>query len=303
MAIRKKTLLTIILVCLGLAVVMVTGAGIYYFRPSKRVVRHYHRGLIYSRQGKFPAAIFELKAALAIDPDHQTVHFQLAKAYAGNKNTEESIRHLKVILTKWPGYVDALDLLAQLYFVQKKDQQALETCEEILKKQPEHASATLQRGRIYWRTKKYKKAESDFKKVIQLKPKLAGAYLYLSGLYWEQERRFDALAVLNSHLQKVDADHFAVRLQLAEYYLDLQKFKKALQEYRALKKKYPQALVIDPGLAFTAAFPGESRRGPDRSRKSAGQPRQQTARSQAKVHAFLHARGRIVAQEEIYRSQ
>ena len=252
----KKKIIIAVLVLILLAG---SALAINYLRPEKQMARHYAKGLIYLRNGRYAAAILQFKAAMAIDPDQREIRLHLAKSYIGNGEPDKALPHLKHLLAKSPTYIQAHPLLIKIYLGQKKFQQALDVCNDFARLAPKNATPLHLRGMMHWALNQKELAEKQFTQAIAIDRSQPQSYLSLSQLYWQMRRHSEATAILEKYLKKVDPTNFAVRQQLAEQYLKLKKVSQAVHEFTYLRQKQPKSMpLIAPTFSLALLLSGRN---------------------------------------------
>lgn len=241
----RKLILGILLVI----VFMVTLLLVNYFRPEKRKIRHYTRGIIYAKQGNMGSAIKEFRFALSIAPLSHDIRFALAKAYAAIDNKEETKKQLQQILVNLPSHSKACQALVNIYREEKDYPKALEHCLRFLKKTPQDVPVLNSYGLVLSRMGQKEKSEQAFQKAILLDPQNSDAHLHLARLYWNTKREKTAINLAQLYLAK-QPDNYDLRLQLGRFFQAQKKNKEAVEQFSYLYKTNPD--FINKGAPYLA---------------------------------------------------
>ncbi len=220
-----------------------------YFRPEKRKLRHYTRGIIYAKQGNMGSAIQEFRFALSIAPLSHDIRFALAKAYAAIENNEETKKQLQQILVAQPSHSKACQALVNIYREEKDYPKALEYCLHFFKTTPQDVPILNVYGLVLSQIGQKEKSEQAFQKAISLDPENSDAHLHLSRLYWNTQREKAAINLAHLYLAK-QPDNYDLRLQLGRFLQAQKKNKEAVEQFSYLYKTNPD--FVNKGAPYLA---------------------------------------------------
>lgn len=240
----------IVLAIIALLIVSVSVLAVQYLRPSKRLARYYAKGYLYLQQGKFSPAIKEFKQALAIDPKHGEVHFQLANAYLANEQKDSAIDELEKTIGCVPDHAKAYELLIEIITrdavsTEKKEikderfQKALSYCDKLIEVKPTNIHFWNVRARTLFIMGETKKAELDLEKAISISPKESESYVTLSQVYMATQRSKEGLALLEKYIAEINQTDFDARFALGNDYLNMREYKQAIKHLRYLYENKP----------------------------------------------------------------
>ena len=236
-------------------------------------------GFIYSRTGKYEAAVKELERALKIEPLNSDAHRLIADAYIKlNKLSYAEETYRKAIELK-PGYWDnyyrlglfylrtgsldkaekylqkAVELsplnyrlyrdLGTAYFLMERFQKAISAYSRSIDIEPNSASYS-NLGVLYSDQKDYRKASKNFEKALELNNRqyvlwgnLAVCYSHLSDERHKSKLTFEKAIQLAEQKLKVNPNDARVMTSLADYYIRVGQSEKSGSLIR-------RALILSP---------------------------------------------------------
>lgn len=162
-------------------------------------------GLLYREKKEYREAIDILSNLLKIESNNLMGNYYLAKIYIQTKSYDEAEELLKKVLNIKPSFDPALTDLALLYEIQKDDKKSVEFFSDFIESNPSDTTARLHFGKILFRQDKYTEAAEEFRIIL-----------------------------------KEDRSHIEARYSLGlAYYFDGKDYKKAIDEFLTILKKYP----------------------------------------------------------------
>lgn len=203
--------------------------------PNFRIVAYFDRAVSEKYQQKPDAAIADLSAALAIDPDYSDAYSARADLYYGQRKYALALADYSRVIASKPSWITGYIDRAAVYQDQGNLDAAISDLTYGISKNPGSAQAYQARGRAYQLQRQFVKAMSDFDKVVTLYPNESGGHLD-RGITYE-----------------FTGDHKAAQRQLREaldlnptgydahYYLGLTQW--GLGQYAEARKSF--ALYID----------------------------------------------------------
>ncbi|BBM85081.1 tetratricopeptide repeat protein [Candidatus Uabimicrobium amorphum] len=233
---RKKIILSIV----SLLLIAIAGLTINYFRPIKRIARHYDKGLLYVQRAQHQAAIREFKAALAIQPN-LNIQLSLAKAYVSNENFDKAQQELENIIGTDKNFKFAYTTLAGLFLQQQQYANGLEVVNRFLEVKSDSVPILNLKARILLAQKKPNLAKEALLKAKKLDPKQDETHSNLATAEWQAENKNAAIQVLEEYINAFPKN-VSLRLQLASYYFNIQDQLKAIENFKILQdngKKIP----------------------------------------------------------------
>ena len=125
---------------------------------------HQLRAEGYALRGKFPDALKEFEAALALRPNEPELHEALGELYLDNNKFESARAELEQTLSIDAERTHALYLIGRIYVVQKENEKAVPYLERALRIQPDMPEANSLLGTAYLRLGQYANAVSRLEK-------------------------------------------------------------------------------------------------------------------------------------------
>lgn len=183
-----------------------------YFHPI--AASHFIRGCLYDFQGDYNSALLEFNEALLFDSSSVTIYNKIAEQYIKLKKFEHAEKILDVAINKHPRDLESYRLLAALKnHLQKTDE-----------------------------------TEAIFYKMLELDPSdIETRYNLITLLVKKNE----PMLVVKQYEQilKIQGDNPELQLQIANIYLDNEKYKQANDVFLDFLKKYPDDERAYLGLA------------------------------------------------------
>lgn len=233
---RKKIFLGIA----TLFIIAIVGLTVNYFRPIKRIARHYDKGLLYVQRAQYQAAIREFKAALAISPN-LNVQLALAKTYVSNENFDQAEQELENIIEADKNFKFAYIALARLFLQQQKYVQGLQAVNRFLAIKDSLDILNL-KARILIAQQKPDLAKQVLLHAKELNPGDDETHSHLATAEWQAGNKDIAIEALEEYVATFP-ENVSLRLQLASYYFDVKDQLKAIEHFKILQdngKRIPQ---------------------------------------------------------------
>jgi tetratricopeptide (TPR) repeat protein len=138
-----------------------------------------------------------------------------------------------------PDYLPPTEKLVDLDIAEKLYAAAADRVQKIIDRDPKLAQAWGLKAKIYLAERDFTHAEPDLLKAIELDPKLEPAYELLAQLYLVTNRPEEAIAKLNSFLEKNNTVPAIMQLAMIN---------EQLKRFDAARDAYEKALSIAPNL-------------------------------------------------------
>jgi protein O-GlcNAc transferase len=161
------------------------------FNGGESAEGHLLMATAYLRQADGPAAVTELKRALAINPQLPVANALLGRALLRSGDQEAALRAFRRELELNPNDFDANLEVGEL---KKRDQQfedALIYIQRARRMRPTDASAGFSLAGVYVSTGKPEEARQILEQVVKDKPKYAEAAVLLATVYYRLNRKAD----------------------------------------------------------------------------------------------------------------
>jgi tetratricopeptide (TPR) repeat protein len=152
-------------------------------------------------QRNFAEAAQKFEQAVALSPEQEDLHYNLAIALARLGKTEEAKKHYLEALRIFPEYSDAHNNLGNLLMAENKFSEAIERFQEAIKSMPENASFHNNLGTAYGRLGKVTDAITEFEQAVRYNPSYVEARVNLANAYLTAGRLDDAVTQLNEALR------------------------------------------------------------------------------------------------------
>jgi eukaryotic-like serine/threonine-protein kinase len=162
---------------------------------------HNSLGEVYSKMGRTPEAIAELKRALELQPNSDEAMRRLGTAYRKSGQHELALAAYQRAVETNPYYWNNYNLLANEYQITGQAQKAIEVYRQVVTRNPQEARGWGNMGAAYYDLGNSAEAIQNFEKAITLEPsyeyQLGVAYFY-QGRYGEAEKAFTAVVQRNA---------------------------------------------------------------------------------------------------------
>lgn len=162
-------------------------------------------GEAFLAQGNYTAALAKLLEAKELAPGDPYVYNSLGLAYMGKKRDDLAEKAFQKAIKLKPDYSVAMNNLGAAYLRQKKWNVAIDifhkVLDDLLYPTPHFPLSNL--GWAYLGKKEYHKARTYFRKALDTLPWYVNASHGLARVYMETNRLDDALAYLNTCLERV----------------------------------------------------------------------------------------------------
>ena len=152
-------------------------------------------------QGDYAAAASKYQQAVAISPDQEDLHYNLAIAFAKLGKTEAAKKHYEEALRIFPDYAEAHNNLGNLLMNENKLEEAINRFREAIKNMPENASFHNNLGTAFGRQGKVTEAMSEFEEAIKQSPTYVEARVNLANAFLAGGRVDEAIAQINEALR------------------------------------------------------------------------------------------------------
>jgi tetratricopeptide (TPR) repeat protein len=166
-----------------------------------RVVALTTEGNQFLSQGDYAEAVKKFEQAVAISPDQEDLHYNLAIALAGLGKTAEAKKHYEEALRIFPEYAEAHNNLGNLLMNESKLEEAIGRFREAIKYSPENASFHNNLGSAFGRRGKVAEAIGEFEEAIKRSPTYVEARVNLANAFLSTGRVEDAIGQLDEALR------------------------------------------------------------------------------------------------------
>ena len=186
-----------------------------------RVVALTTEGTQLLAQANYAAAVQKYEQAVALSPDQEDLHYNLAIALAKLGKTEDAKKHYEEALRIFPDYAEAHNNLGNLLMNENKLAEAIARFREAIKNMPENGSFHSNLGTAFGRQGKVTEAIGEFEEAIKHAPTYVEARVNLANALLAKGRVEDAITQLNEALRlKPDFKPALQAMQRARQRLD-----------------------------------------------------------------------------------
>jgi len=166
-----------------------------------RVVALITEGNQFLAQGNNAEAVQKYEQAVAISPDQEDLHYNLAIALAKLGKTQDAKKHYEEALRIFPDYGEAHNNLGNLLMSENKLAEAIDQFREAIKNMPENASFHNNLGTAFGRQGKVAEAVGEFEEAIKHAPTYVEARVNLANAFMAKGRVEEAIDQLNEALR------------------------------------------------------------------------------------------------------
>lgn len=152
-------------------------------------------------QGNFADAAKKFEEAVALSPDQEDLHYNLAIALGKLGKTEEAKKQYEEALRIFPDYAEALNNLGNLLMNENKLDEATERFRDAVKNAPDHAAFHNSLGTALARQKKTEEARAEFEEAVKKDPEFVQARVNLANSLLVSGRVDEAIVQLNEALR------------------------------------------------------------------------------------------------------
>lgn len=206
-------------------------------------------GEAYLRQGKYRAALKELKKAEALFPSDHILQDDLGLAYLYLKVPDQAIFHFKKALKVKDDYTPARNNLGNAYAEKKEWDKAIEqykiVTSDLLYGTPQFPLSNL--GIVYYELQEYGLSAQYYLKALVIKPDFVQALYGLAKTYVAMGRVPDAIAKLEKAVE-ISPDSVVLYFELARAYALNRDYRKAVSAYYRVVELNPDSTQADKAL-------------------------------------------------------
>ena len=206
-------------------------------------------GEAYLRQGKYRAALRQLKKAEALYPSDHLLQDDIGLAYLYLRETDQAIHHFKKALKIKDDYTPARNNLGNAYAEKKEWNKAIEqykiVTSDLIYGTPQFPLSNL--GLVYYELQEYELSVQYFLKALQIKPDFIQALYGLAKTYIALNRVPEAIVLLEKAIG-ISPDSAVLQFELAKAYALNQEYGKAISAYHKVVQLNPTSTLADKAL-------------------------------------------------------
>ncbi|MEJ2610150.1 MAG: tetratricopeptide repeat protein [Candidatus Thiodiazotropha sp.] len=166
----------------------------------------------------------------------------------GKGKMSDSITEFSKALKRKPGSIEVLVALAKSYFATKHSDEALKQVKSAVDSDPKHFSAFNLMGEIHLSLKQFKEADAAFNQALSINPKWSVPYRNLVKLRLLEDRKSDAVALLQQGFDKTEDP--VLGLELANAKDKMGQTEESIKIYERILDKHPKHLLASNNLVM-----------------------------------------------------
>lgn len=171
-----------------------------------RSIQYMNQGVDFYRQGSMPAAIRELKSAVAEDDSNIQAHYNLAKAFQEMKQWEDALPELqRCVAAQQQNAMFHYDLGWTLDEL-NRDDNAAEAYKKALAIDPKLFRAHYRLGTVLESQDRLKEADASYRRAIEINARFTKPFIRLGYLYLNNDFAREAAAVFKAGLSVDEMD-------------------------------------------------------------------------------------------------
>ena len=206
-------------------------------------------GEAYLREGKYRAALKELKKAEALFASDHILQDDLGLSYLYLKVPDQAIFHFKKALEIKDDYTPARNNLGNAYAEKKEWDKAIEqykiATSDLIYGTPQFPLSNL--GIVYYELQEYGLSVQYYLKALDIKPDFVQALYGLAKTYVAMGRVPDAIAKLEKAVE-ISPDSVVLYFELARTYALNRDYRKAVSAYYKVVELNPDSTQADKAL-------------------------------------------------------
>jgi Tfp pilus assembly protein PilF len=168
---------------------------------EERVVALITEGNELLAQGNHAAAVQKFEQAIAISPEEEDLHYNLAIALAKLGKTADARKHYEEALRIFPDYAEAHNNLGNLLMNENNLEEASAHFREAIKSMPDNASFHNNLGTALGRQKRIAEAIVEFEEAVRRAPTYVEARVNLANTFLITGRVDEAISQLDEALR------------------------------------------------------------------------------------------------------
>src|SRR5262245_33919664 len=208
---------------------------------------HYLLATAYSAQQKGGDALAVYRQMTELFPKDPQPPFLVGLTLLAQGQQADARKALERSIEIDPDYLPPIENLVDLDIADKHYVAALARVEKQIEKQPNLAGLWALKGKILFEQRDFTHAEADLLKAVELDPKLEAAYLLLGQIYVASNRQEEAIAKLNTFVEKNKT--VPALMQLAQIQIQQKNFSAARDTYENLLSVAPNFTLALNNLA------------------------------------------------------
>lgn len=215
---------------------------------DKYLVAWANLGFSYEKLGRYADAVTAYRKVLSKNVVDRGMTLALGRALLLSGEPDLAITEFESILRKHPDDLEARNNLAAAYRAKSDTDTSLRYVKEVLAVQPKNVPAIINLGLIYLEQNKLPLAQLMFTKALSYDKDNAKAMNNL-GLTLFRLKEIPSAVVQFRKAVMQDPTMDEARLNLASIYLDYLHYENALQEFKAVRARFPKHYAATVGAA------------------------------------------------------
>ena len=192
--------------------------------------------------GKMEDSVRDLEKTSHVFPHDPYLQFIAAERYAQLHRWEEASKNIQAVLKQKPDWKDAELLWGSILEASGDPHQAGKIFEKLIRQSPAREENYLKLAQSLIDQKKYKEAVVVLNRLLAKVPDSVSAYIYLATIHLTYlKNQNEGLRFFKKCLE-IDPENIRIRQQIAQIYLNQNKFKEALDQFLVIEEQYPSDL-------------------------------------------------------------
>ncbi len=209
---------------------------------------YYLYGLFFEQKGNLVYAVRYFEEALRRNPLEDKILFKMAQILYRGKKLKDAKYRLSEALILDPKNTDYLSLNAQIINEQDNPDTAIGYLRDVMSEIGEDPKLLFTITSIYFKTGQLKEFKLYYNKVQNLPKKDEGFYEYLISSA-KLDGSFEEFEQYSKELIKINPGNLKIRMGLAEYFIEKNRFPDAINELIDIKERLPSYPRVNNLLA------------------------------------------------------
>ena len=191
---------------------------------------HNISGVVYKGLGQLDTSIESYKKALAINPDHASVYYNMGNALKERGKLDEAIEAYNKALVFNPDYADAYNNIGNALQDQSKLEEAISAFKRVLSLKPNCAEAYCNIGNVFAAQGDLEEAIIAYRKSLSINPNSVVAHSHMAAVFADQGKLEEAIEAYSKALA-INPDYGDAHNGLSFALLNAGELKRGLDEY------------------------------------------------------------------------
>ncbi len=219
-------------------------------QDTEKAKENFNLALEEQKKGDIEMAVNYYEAAIASDPGFADAYLNLGSLYFEQKRYKEAAENFKKVTEVASDNPVGFVNYGKVLYVQKKDEEALAAFQGALKADKSHIEAEKELGKLYYfRLKNYDESIKSLEKY--LKSDSTDSYAnFLCGMACKKKKDNSKAVSFFGKAISADPNHFESRYNLANIYLQQERFSQAIKHFKKALSLKPKHYLTAYNLAI-----------------------------------------------------